>query len=442
MPLRSLGVGSCLVGIACCGALSVASAAPPAPPPANYDESKVPAYTLPDPLVNLDGSPVKDAQAWREKRRGEILELFRANVYGRTPANTPRPVCEVASLDPQALGGRATRKQLTVYLTGRRDGPTMDLLVYLPNGQPGPVPAFLGLNFAGNHCVSTDPGITISKRWMRPSPENGVVDNRATEAARGSQATRWQVEKLIDRGYALATIYYGDLEPDHADGWKEGIRAALSPDGTNTVFKPDDWGAIGAWAWGLSRALDCLEQEPAIDARRVAVIGHSRLGKTSLWAGAQDERFAIVISNDSGEGGAALARRKFGERTANLTKSFPHWFCGKLRDYVGREETLPVDQHELLALACPRPVYVASATEDRWADPKGEFLALLAAEPVYRLFGLRGLGVSSMPPADSPVGDMLGYHLRTGKHDVTDYDWEQYLAFADRHFRYHAKPAN
>ena len=401
----------------------------------NYDEAKVAAYVLPDPLTLPNGERVVDAQTWREKRRPEILRLFEEHVYGRGPRLPQKVAFEVTSLEPRALGGKATRKEVTVWLTGQKDGPQMRLLLYVPNQGPKPAPAFLGLNYYGNECVHPDPGIQMSRQWMRPTREMGIVNNRATEATRGCHSNLWQVEKVLARGYALATVYYGDIEPDFPRGWTMGVRAALHPNGTNAVFKPDEWGAIGAWAWGLSRTMDFLELDPAIDAQRVAVIGHSRLGKTALWAGALDERLALVIANNSGEGGASLARRHYGETIRYLVESVPYWFCERYRQYADHENELPVDTHELVALMAPRPVYIASATLDRWADPRGEFLAAQGAGPVYRLFGRAGVGVEQMPPPDQPVGEYVGYHLRTGDHDVTAYDWDQYLRFADRHFQ-------
>lgn len=399
----------------------------------NYDEAQVPAYTLPDPLLMANGQRVATKADWVNQRRPEILKLFETHVYGRSPQRPRRVPFAVTSTDAGALAGNAVRKEIKVGLTAQKNGPSMDVLVYLPKNAPRPVPAFIGLNFGGNHTISAEPGIKLSERWMRPNPQAGVTNNRATQTARGSGASRWPLEMILARGYAVVTIYCGDLEPDFAEGWKMGLRAVLGQ-GEQTQFRPDDWGAIGAWAWGLSRAMDYLERDADVDARRVAVLGHSRLGKTALWAGAQDERFAVVISNDSGCGGAALSRRCFGETVARINTSFPHWFCSNCKQYNGREDQLPVDQHQLIALMAPRPVYVASAEADRWADPRGEFLATLGAEPVYRLFGKTGLGVAEMPAVNQPVGDFIGYHIRTGKHDVTKYDWEQYLNFVDRHF--------
>ena len=402
---------------------------------ANYDEAKVGPITLPPLLVDADGSKITSAEQWTTKRRPEILELFREHVYGHTPAMPGDVKMEVTATKADALGGLATRKFVHISLSQHPQWPGMDVMLYIPNGLAKPAPVFCGLSFGGNHAVSKESDIPLSTRWMREAKDKGIVDHHATEATRGTESSRWALGMILKKGYAVATAYYGDIEPDFAEGWKTGLRAALSPDGANTQWKANDWGAIGAWSWGLSRMLDYCETDKAIDAKHAAVIGHSRLGKTSLWAGAQDERFGFVISNCSGEGGAALSRRNFGETTKVITKSFPHWFCANYTKYADDANANPVDQHMLIALMAPRAVYIASAEKDTWADPKGEFLSGKATGIVYSLFGKTGLGVDEWPAINHPVGDWVGYHIRTGIHDVTDYDWEQYLKFADRHFR-------
>ena len=403
---------------------------------ANYDESKVGNYPLPDVLQCDDGTTVKDVSTWKSKRRPEILDLFAKYVYGKSPLVQTEFEFEEISVDQEALGGIAVRQEIAIYCGGKTHGIRLNLALYLPKSAKYPTPIFLGCNYNGNHGVDPDKTIPINTKWMRNTiDEKSVVNNQATEFSRGFEKTRWPLDLIIEKGFGVATFYYGDVEADHPDGWRNGIRAALSLDGELTQFKDDDWGAISAWSWGLSRALDYLVTNPAVDSERVGLIGHSRLGKAALWAGALDERFALVISNNSGAGGISLARRDYGESIHSINENFPHWFCGNYKSFNDSPQTLPVDMHELAALIAPRPLYIASAQEDIWADPKGEFLAGKFAEPVYALFGKPGLGVSDWPPVNHPVGEFIGYHIRSGKHDVTTYDWQQFLRFASLHFR-------
>ncbi|WP_277134764.1 alpha/beta hydrolase family protein [Bacteroides congonensis] len=394
----------------------------------NYDESKVPVYTLPDVLTLTNGRKVTTKKEWVEKRRPELLRLFETQIYGKAPVRSKDLHFRLLNEDREALGGLATRKEVAVYLT-KDEKHYLTVLMYLPNRRKGTVPMFFGINFKGNHAIHPDEGITF------PSEERMIAYGRKRMFPRGSAASRWPVEMLMEHGYGLATFYRGDIDPDFDDGFQNGVHPLYYKKG-QTRPAEDEWGTLAAWAWGMSCAMDYFETDKDIDAKRIAIFGHSRLGKTTLWAGAMDPRFALVISNDSGCGGAALSRRKFGETVRAVNCQFAHWFCRNFWQYNDKEDTLPVDQHELIALMAPRPVYIASAEEDRWADPKGEFLSGVYASPVYELFGLPGLPVKEMPAVNQPVlSGTIGYHIRSGKHDINLYDWTQFVKFADKHLK-------
>ncbi len=378
---------------------------------------------LPDPLATGNGGTVTTPGEWRNVRRPEILELFRAHVHGRSPEETGEVRFDVFDEDRAALGGTAVRKQIAIHVAHGGQSLRIEALAFLPAEAAGPVPLFTLLNFGGNHTVCDDPAIAPPKSWLRE-------DFRPPEEFRGAKRDRFPLGNILSRGWGMATAYNGDIDPDFDDGFQNGVHPLFDPPGE----RPGDaWGSVGAWAWGLSRMMDYFETDDEIDHERVAVLGHSRLGKTALWAGAQDERFAAVISNNSGCTGASLSRHPKGESVNAINDKFPHWFCRNYRRYMKNENELPVDQHMLIALAAPRPAYVASGTEDDWAGQEGEFLSCVHAEPVYRLFGLNGLSTETMPEPDSPLNEgHIGYHLRTGKHDLTAYDWNCFIDFAER----------
>ncbi|WP_338063223.1 acetylxylan esterase [Zobellia amurskyensis] len=397
-----------------------------AQPEANYDETKIPKFSVPDPLTSFSGLTITDSLQWEEKRKLEIFQFFEKQIYGKVPALLDEYSFKVIEQDNNALGGKAQRKQIAVGL--KKNGRTLNfnILLYLPNGHEN-APVFLGYNFHGNHTVTNDPNVIITEAWNANSTDLKISNNKATEASRGVRANRWPIDKMLDKGYGLATVYYGEIDPDKND-FSDGLHS-LFYDEEQTKPKTNEWGSIAAWAFGLSRAMDYLDNDTNIS--NVIVFGHSRLGKAALWAGATDPRFTGVISNNSGCGGAALSKRKFGETIGRINNSFPHWFSESFKKYSNREETLPVDQHQLLTLIAPRPLYVASAIEDEWADPKGEFLSAQHASKVYELYGKKGISLTDVHEVDRPIQQTLAYHMRSGKHDVTDYDWDQYITWAE-----------
>jgi len=398
---------------------------------AQHQNEAMADYRLPDVMLAKSGIRISSAAGWEKMRRPEILALFEENVQGKTPAKKIPLRFVTISINYDVLNGIATRKQVRVYFS-KSEKYYMDILMYVPNKRTVPAPLFLGLNFGGNQVVDADTGILISKGWVPYAPQPAYINHLGTEASRGIQRNDWPVEKIVAAGYGLATVYYGDIQPDSVNSVNAGVAPLFYKDG-QTRPAADEWGAIGVWAWGLSRALDYMETDKDIDAGKVAVVGHSRLGKAALWAGAQDQRFALVISNNSGEGGAAITRTKYGETIALMNKAFPHWFCDNFKKYNDKEDELPIDFHELVALIAPRPVYIASASQDQWADPVGEYLSAWYATPVYGLYGLKGLDTIVPPDVNHPVGEgAIGYHLRKGEHAMTQYDWDQYIRFANR----------
>ncbi len=396
--------------------------------PVNYEEARVGNYTLPDLLVLANGKPVRDAKTWNEKRRPEIVRLFEENQYGRSPGRPAAMSFDVFDKGTPALDGKAVRRQVTIYFSADKAGPKMDLLVYVPASATGPVPLLLNLSFSANATTVNDPGVKVGEVWGR--------DKKKVPAGQGPNFGRINVARLMDAGFGFATVYYGDIDPDFLGGVPNGVRALYLKAG-QTEPAPDEWGSISAWAWGLSRAIDYLETDKGVDAKRVAILGVSRLGKTVMWAGAHDPRIALVIASCSGEGGAALSRRNYGETIAHLTEPtrYPYQFAANYAKYANKVDQFPVDAHMLVALIAPRPVLLQTGDKDFWSDPKGEFLAAVAAGPVYRLLGKQGLDTDQMPAAGTPILHTIGYYMHAGGHGTIPSDWDQFLAFMQMHLQ-------
>jgi len=377
---------------------------------------------LPDPLIANDGTEITSKEQWMEFRRAEVLELFRANVFGRRPEGTMNPVAgqydissglqnlqKTIKTTKGVMDGEANLNEVRWTYDALNGVGEMNMVLFTPAGveKPESIPCFL----------------LISHRT-----EENIDPTRETKVP------FWPAEEIIARGYATAAFWVGYVDPDdRKDDYQNGIQYLFED---QSKERPDDaWAALAAWAWGASLCMDHLVDDKMIASDKVAVLGHSRGGKTALWAGAEDPRFSLVISNESGNSGAALSRRSFGESVKRINDVFPNWFNKNYKKYNDNVENLPIDQHMLMTLIAPRLLYVASAAGDQWADPEGEFLSAKYARPVYELFGHSGLGDASFPKNDSPIhGDRMAYHIRTGKHNLLEYDWHRFMDFADKHW--------
>jgi dienelactone hydrolase len=396
------------------------------------DVSDLPASkSLPDPLVMLAGQRVMTKEQWLNERRPELKKLFQHYMYGYAPAAPDNVKADTRRTVSDYFGGKATLKELSISYGGP-GAPTFEVLLVVPNRRSGPAPTFVGMNFCGNHALLTDREVALSKYWMR-SQCPGCVDNRATDAGRGTQLDVWNLEQSIDRGYAVATFYYGDVDPDKPD-FTDGVHPHYYKSG-QTEPGPHEWGSIAAWAWGISRVVDHLVTDRDIDSKRIAVVGHSRLGKTALLAAAMDERIALAIPHQAGCGGTAPSRGTVGESVERINTSFPHWFNDTFTKFNKQVERLPFDQHSLVALVAPRPVLFSNAVEDTWANPDGQFEVLKAADPVYQFLGVEGLGADQQPELNKLLDSRLGYYIRPGKHSMTRDDWEVFWNFADKHLQ-------
>jgi len=394
------------------------------------DVSALPSIQeLPDPLIMFDGTPVTTRNQWFKKRRPELKRLFQHYMYGYMPKPPNNVHAVTRHVHHDFFNSKATTKELSISF-GPPAAPPIDLLLIIPNKRSGPVPVLLGLNFCGNHSVVKDPRISLCRSWIRRKCSTSG-SNHATEDDRGKSAERWPIQMAIERGYAVATFYYGDIDPDKPD-FTDGIHPHYRKPGQKDQG-PHDWGAIAAWAWGLHRAVDYLYTDRDIDNKGIVVFGHSRNGKAALLAAAFDERIDLVIPHQAGCGGSSPSRSKMGESVTQINTTFPHWFNDTFPEFNGKENRLPFDQNCLIALVAPRPVLFTNGVKDGWSDPPGQFEALKAADPVYRFLGVGGLNAKSMPSLGKLIDSRLGYYIQTGGHTINKEYWKVFLDFADKH---------
>lgn len=421
-------------------ASSAAPAAPAARPgspdvvagiPVNYDESKVGDYVLPDPLTASDGTKITTAKAWMTKRRPEIVKLFEEQQYGRAPAKPADLAFEVQDKGTPAFGGKAMRKQVKITFTKDKSGPSIQLLIYTPAAARKPVPLLLVMGWGANGAAVDDPGVISNATW---SPKEKKRNPFVPGAGRGFG--RLGVMPLIDAGLGVATFNYGDVDPDDLDAIQGGIRQLYLKPGA-TLPAPDEWGSIAAWGWGISRVIDYFETDKAVDAKRIAIHGVSRLGKTVMWAGARETRVAATIASCSGEGGAAVSRRNYGETIAHLTAPtrYPYQFAINYANWGGFPDKAPMDGNLLVALHAPRPLLLQTGTTDNWSDPKGEFIAAVDAGKVYKLLGKQDLGTDVLPAPNQPILHDLSYIMHEGGHGTIPADWPVFIDFLKMHLK-------
>ncbi|MGE5519504.1 MAG: alpha/beta hydrolase family protein [Candidatus Dadabacteria bacterium] len=394
--------------------------------PVNYSEDSVGVYTLQDVLTMQNGNKVTDKKMWMEKRRPELVKMFEEYQFGKMPGRPTDMHFDVFDKGTPTYNGNAIRKQATVYFT-KDTTHKMDLLIYLPANATKPSPLMLIINFSANSSAVDDPGVKQGYVWSR--------EGKKVVAPRSSMFGKINVEQFLREGIGIATVYYGDIEPDFKTGLPYGIRGYYLKHG-QTQPSANEWGAISAWAWGLSRAMDYFETDKLIDAKRIAIQGTSRLGKTVLWAGAHDPRIKLVIASCSGEGGAALSRRNYGESINHMTDTSRYFyqFAANRHNYASDPNLSPVEAHMLVALMAPRPLLLQTGDTDYWSDPKGEFLAAVAAEPVYKLFNEKGPGTNVMPQAgEQSMLNTLGYYMHGGGHGTLPSDWPVFISYLKKY---------